>query len=93
MSPDAEYPRAIHRWQPKIGLVKRLINPPKMRRQDVQLGPVLGDGTAGNFDALIGESLYQVLVRERLGGVLLFDQFAEHLLNTGVGQTGAVLGG
>ena len=64
-----------------------------MRWQDIQLGPVLGDGSAGNLNALLGENLHQVLVGERLGGILLFNQFAEHPLNAGVGQTGAVLGG
>ena len=64
-----------------------------MRWQNVELGPVLSHSAAGDLEALIGESLNQVLVGERLGDVLLLDQFAEHLLDAGVGEACAVLGG
>jgi len=74
-----------------------LVTLPQVRRQDVELFAVFGDGAAGDFDALFGEGLHQGFVGERLGRVFrgneLLDGFAHAGVRDAVAAFGLIAGG
>ena len=55
--------------------------PPQAGLGDVQLGAVFGDGAAGDFVALGGEGVHEVIVGEGVVLVLVVHQVAEDLLD------------
>ena len=64
-----------------------LIHLAQIRRQDIQLGPVLCHGASGYHDPLFLQHPHDFLIGERFGLVFLFENLRNHVLDAGIRET------
>src|SRR5437879_3109669 len=60
------------------------VPPPHVARQNIQLGPVLGDGASRDRNAALAQNLDDLLVAKRRVALLALDQIEDCFFHAGV---------